>query len=126
VLERDEPAFVMKFRLEHTAASRAAEAQRIIEKYPDRIPVICERSENSEKDLLDIDKKKYLVPSDLTVGQFVYVIRKRLKLPPEQAIYLFVNGNIPATSALMSTVYQEHADTDGFLYMTYSGENVFG
>ncbi len=114
----------MKFRLEHTAASRAQEARRILEKYPDRIPVICERSERSE--VIDIDKKKYLVPSDLSVGQFVYVIRKRLKLPPEQAIYLFVNGSIPATSALMSTVYQEHADPDGFLYMTYSGENVFG
>ena len=74
----------------------------------------------------DIDKKKYLVPADLTAGQFVYVIRKRLKLAPEQAIYLFINGTIPPTAALMNTIYQEHKDTDGFMYMTYSGENVFG
>lgn len=47
----------------------------------------------------DIDKKKYLVPSDLTCGQFVYVIRKRLKLPAEKAIFLFVNGVIPPTAA---------------------------
>jgi GABA(A) receptor-associated protein len=26
----------------------------------------------------------------------------------------------------MNTIYQEHKDTDGFMYMTYSGENVFG
>lgn len=114
----------MKFRAEHTSEQRLAESSRIKEKYPDRIPVICERNERSE--VQDIDKKKYLVPSDLTVGQFVYVIRKRLKLPPEQAIYIFVNGNIPATSALMNTVYNDHVDADGFLYMTYSGENVFG
>ncbi len=116
----------MKFRLEHTPASRESESRRILEKYPDRIPVICEKSDADRADVPLIDKIKYLVPSDLTVGQFVYVIRKRLKLPPEQAIYLFVNGNIPATSALMSAVYQEHSDADGFLYMTYSGENVFG
>jgi GABA(A) receptor-associated protein len=74
----------------------------------------------------DIDKKKYLVPTDLTCGQFVYVIRKRLKLPPEQAIHLFVNGKLPATGSLMNTLYEENKDEDGFLYITYSGENTFG
>lgn len=114
----------MKFKNEYSPEQRKSESDRIREKYPDRVPVICEKSERS--DVMDIDKKKYLVPSDLTVGQFVYVIRKRLKLPPEQAIYLFVDGNIPATSELMSTVYQDHVAEDGFLYMNYSGENVFG
>ena len=26
----------------------------------------------------------------------------------------------------MSSIYEEHKDEDGFLYMTYSGENTFG
>ena len=114
----------MKFKNEYSPEQRKSESERIREKYPDRVPVICEKSERS--DVMDIDKKKYLVPSDLTVGQFIYVIRKRLKLPPEQAIYLFVDGSIPATSELMSGVYQDHVAEDGFLYMNYSGENVFG
>jgi GABA(A) receptor-associated protein len=54
------------------------------------------------------------------------VIRKRLKLPAEQAIFLFVNGVIPPTAALMNTIYEEHKDEDGFLYISYSGENTFG
>ena len=56
----------------------------------------------------------------------MFVIRKRLKLPPEQAIFLFVNGTIPPTAALMNQIYDEHRDVDGFLYITYSGENTFG
>jgi hypothetical protein len=37
------------------------------------------------------------VPSDLTVGQFVYVIRKRIKLSPEKAIFIFVKNVLPPT-----------------------------
>lgn len=63
---------------------------------------------------------------DLTVGQFVYVIRKRIKLAPEKAIFIFVDEVLPATAALMSAIYEEHKDDDGFLYVSYSGENTFG
>ena len=82
---------------------------------------------------------------DLTVGQFVYVIRKRIKLAPEKAIFIFVDEVLPPTAALMSAIYEEHKcvqliivaaplthadpyrrDEDGFLYVSYSGENTFG
>jgi GABA(A) receptor-associated protein len=131
---------------------------------------------------------RFLVPADLTVGQFVYVIRKRIKLSPEKAIFIFVKNVLPPTgrrppqrpsnpiggaaagpvaaalgdlpntwvspphlalgaqgfnssppsylsshlsrppppAALMSSVYEDHKDDDGFLYITYSGENTFG
>lgn len=114
----------LTFKQEHTLDKRKAEAARIKEKYPDRIPVIVEKAEKS--DIPDIDKKKYLVPSDLTVGQFVYVIRKRIKLSPEKAIFIFVKNVLPPTAALMSSIYEDHKDEDGFLYITYSGENTFG
>ncbi|KAI7743915.1 hypothetical protein M8C21_032026, partial [Ambrosia artemisiifolia] len=97
---------------------RQAEAARIREKYPDRIPVIVEKAERS--DVPDIDKKKYLVPADLTVGQFVYVVRKRIKLSAEKAIFIFVKNVLPPTAAMMSAIYEENKDEDGFLYMTYS------
>ena len=74
--------------------------------------VICEKVEKS--DIATIDKKKYLVPADLTVGQFVYVIRKRIKLSPEKAIFIFVDEVLPPTAALMSAIYSEHASDDGF------------
>ncbi|KAF8370124.1 hypothetical protein HHK36_003266 [Tetracentron sinense] len=112
------------FKLEHPLERRTAEAARIREKYPDRIPVIVEKAERS--DIPDIDKKKYLVPADLTVGQFVYVVRKRIKLSAEKAIFIFVKNILPPTAAMMSAIYEENKDEDGFLYMSYSGENTFG
>uniref|UniRef100_A0A7S1T3N9 Autophagy-related protein n=1 Tax=Tetraselmis chuii TaxID=63592 RepID=A0A7S1T3N9_9CHLO len=118
------PVNTMTFKEEHPLEKRQSEAARIRDKYPERVPVIVEKAEKS--DIPDIDKKKYLVPADLTVGQFVYVIRKRIKLSPEKAIFIFVRNVLPPTAALMSSIYEDHKDDDGFLYITYSGENTFG
>lgn len=113
-----------QFKDDYDFESRKAEADRIRQKYSGRIPVICEKADKTS--IAEIDKRKYLVPSDLSVGQFVYVVRKRIKLDPEEAIFLFVNDVLPPTSALLGSIYDEHKDKDGFLYITYSGENTFG
>ena len=46
------------------------------------------------------DDSRYLVPADLTVGQFVYVVRKRIKLSPEKAIFIFVKNILPPTGEM--------------------------
>merc|ERR1711918_211053 len=88
------------------------------------IPVIYAKDPRSG--IPPVDKRKYLIPMDLTVGQFVYVIRKRISIPSDKAIFIFVNDTLPPTAALMSTIYEQHRDADGFMYMMYSGENTFG
>ena len=108
----------------YTPEQYKVQADAILQKYPDRIPVIVEKAKNS--DIVEMDKKKFLVPKDLTVGQFVYVIRKRIRLSSEQAIFIFINGTLPATSSLMSKVYEDHKDQSGFLMVVYSGESTFG
>jgi GABA(A) receptor-associated protein len=103
---------------------RKNESRQIIAKYPDRIPIICERGNNSSIDA--IDKNKYLVPSDLTVGQFIYIIRKRINLNSNKALFIFINNTIPPSSRTISSIYDEYKDEDGFIYITYTGENTFG
>ena len=117
---KDPNSFKNKYSLE----SRKSESKRIMERYPDRRPIIVERSSNS--DIKEIDKKKYLVPLDLTVGQFIYVIRKRIELSSEKAIYIFINNSLPPTADRISSIYDKHKDEDGFLYATYQSESTFG
>ena len=113
-----------KFKDKFDLKQRQDESSRVKRKYPNRIPVIVERAENCNE-IAKIDKTKYLVPGDLTVGQFIYVIRKRIKLNSEQALFVFVNETMPTISENLSIVYRNHEDEDGFLYITYSGENTF-
>ena len=110
----------------HKLNDRIKECKRILAKYPNRVPIIVEKDIRA-KNIPTIDKKKYLVPNDLTLGQFMYVIRKRIKISAEKGLYIFVNETvIPASSKLISAIYSEHKSEDGFLYITYTGENTFG
>ena len=114
-----------QFQQNHSFQKRANEAQRILDKYPDRVPVIVEKDHRC-KDIPDIDRKKYLVPDDLSIANFMYVIRKRIKLSPEKSLYLFVNNKMVPCSKLLGTIYEEEKDEDGFLYVNYGGESTFG
>ncbi len=114
------------FKQQFGFTKRLNEANRVLEKYPDRIPIIVERNTRTYNSLPVVDKKKFLVPNDLTVGQFVYVIRKRIKLEPEKAIFLMIDNKLPQTSMLISELYAQHKHEDNFLYIDYSSENTFG
>ena len=163
-----------EFKEEKSFERRREEGERIRKKYPDRVPVrlarllmnfhhtnfktfiaflcsikiIVEKAPKSR--ICDLDKRKYLVPNDLTVGQFYFLIRKRIQLRAEDALFFFVNNQIPPTSATIGTLYQvkfkfelnkikifsqnnfpnhkhkDHADEDKFLYIAYSDESVYG
>ena len=115
----------MSYKSKYTLQERLIQTNTALHKYPDKVPIICEKNTKS-KNTVDIDKTKYLVPYDFTVGQFMYIIRKRLCIPPEVGLYFFVNGNIPASSNTLAYMYHVHKDEDGYLYITYSMENTFG
>jgi GABA(A) receptor-associated protein len=114
------------YKKNKTFEVRQQESLMMKEKYPKNIPVIVEKG-SQDKILPDIDKNKFLVPGDLEYGKFIAVIRKRLKIDSTIAIFTFVGNNVLAmTSETMSAVYNKHKDSDGFLYVTYCGENTFG
>jgi GABA(A) receptor-associated protein len=104
---------------------RKNESRRIMQKYPDRIPIICEKNRNVDT-IPSLSKTKYLVPTELTVGQLMYVIRKQIGLKSSVSIFMFIHGNILTNTALISECYDKYGDPDGFLYITYDIENVFG
>lgn len=104
---------------------RLKESSKVIEKFPDRIPVICERDSNSTNVPL-LTKKKFLIPKELSLAQFIFVIRKNIKLSKEKALFIFINNILPPVTLDINSVYIQHKDKDNFLYIKYSGENTFG
>ncbi|GAB4830630.1 Autophagy- protein 8i [Ancistrocladus abbreviatus] len=112
------------FKEECPFEERLKDSTEIIAKYPDRVPVIAERY--ARTDLPDLEKKKFLVPRDMSVGQFIHILSGRLHLAPGKALFIFVKNTLPQTSCMMDSVYESYKDEDGFLYMCYSSEKTFG
>jgi len=93
-------------------------------RYEDRVPVVCEPL---REELPNIAQKKFLFPKNFTVGQTVAVLRKRIpELTPQTATFIFAGGMMPSASATLGTVDEKYCDEDGFLYLTYGEESVFG
>ena len=113
------------------ALKRRAESDKIRTKYPDRLPIILEQASSKDFPLSNDMKRKFLVPGELTVGQFLYTVRKRLKLNAATAVFLSTSKGkrtvMHPTSRLLGQIDDEYRnDEDGFLYMVYCGENTFG
>ena len=104
---------------------RFKKSQLILEKYPDRVPLIIQPSK-TDRDAYPIDKSKYITPRDLTLLQLQQIIRKRIHFPAEKAMFIFINNKIYPITSVIGPVYDTNKDTDGFLYVTYCQESTFG
>jgi len=110
---------------------RKAECERVREKHPNKIPIVCEihpkdiikQNTNHHQPLI---KSKYLVNEDFTIAQFTQVIRGKMKLDKNVAIFIIVCGQMVSSSQTIRTLYARYRNSDGFLYITYCFENVFG
>eukprot|EP00040_Diaphanoeca_grandis_P024189 m.132688 g.132688 ORF g.132688 m.132688 type:complete len:131 (-) comp29627_c1_seq1:45-437(-) len=124
------------YKQRHDFAAREAEALKMRTKYPTRFPVIVERySGSNDAEIANIDKNKFLIPEEMTVGQFMFIVRKRIALDEHQAFFMFVESVkkdgkksqiLAKSSDSIHSLYQAYRDQDNFLYFVYTSQNAFG
>ncbi|XP_034739591.1 microtubule-associated proteins 1A/1B light chain 3C [Etheostoma cragini] len=117
---------MMPFKQRKCLETRKDEVCSIRTKFPNKLPVIVERYLR-EKTLPLLDKTKFLVPFELTLGQFLCLLRNKIALDSTQALFLLVaEKSMSCMSSSMGEVYSRYSDTDGFLYITYASQEMFG
>jgi GABA(A) receptor-associated protein len=118
-------AVVEKYRQRVSLTDRKITADRIIAQHRDRIPVVVECCEQLQLDH-PLKKNKFAVPHDLTLAQFMFVIRKHMRLQPEYAIFAFINNRLHPTTASIGAIYAQEKTEDGFMYVDVFQESTFG
>ncbi|XP_074423143.1 microtubule-associated protein 1 light chain 3 gamma-like [Larus michahellis] len=114
------------FKQRKSLATRMHEVTEIRIKYPNKIPVVVERYQK-EKTLPPLNRTKFLVSQDLPLSQFAVTLRTRLCLASSQTFYLLVNNKgLPNMAVTMQELYRDNKDEDGFLYLTYASQEMFG
>jgi GABA(A) receptor-associated protein len=123
------PASTSNYKKSTPLEERKKKSFKMTSLYPDRIPVIVEMSPSSASYntyTTASHKIKYLVPYDITMGQFIKILRDKLKLESSIALFFFINNKIPPITSLIGNIYKENADEDGFLYIEFCEESTFG
>lgn len=101
-----------------------SEVEILKKKYPSSIPIVI-----ISKDNLKLNKCKYLVNGEITLGQFLFTLRKRITsgFSESDGLFLFANETIPPSSENIMQIYNNHKDSKtGMLYLTLCKENTFG
>lgn len=117
---------VVEFLQNNSFEDRYNLSLEVINRYPDKIPIIISRGEfiNTPR----LSQFKVLAPKNITFGNFIKEIRKRLpSIKSTMGLYFFVQDEISINPGiLMNDLYQKYKSLDGFLYVKYTAENVFG
>ena len=115
-----------EFKQKNTLEKRKEQFDKIKKEYPEKIPIIIERANNCS--INKIIKTKYILSKSLTMAEFIKIIRTKLEIEPERALFFLANGKHTVSSNdSLGQIYDVQKDKeDGFLYMTYSEEMVYG
>lgn len=97
------------------------EVELIKEKYPKYIPVVVRPKDKS----IQLLRCKFLVNGEITVGQFMCIIRKKIRnIKSSESLFLIVNNSLPPAVHLLSNI-QVDKETN-MLFFTLCNENTFG
>ena len=115
-----------QYKRNNSLERRKSQCNKILQNHPDKIPVILEKDKNCT--LNKPIKTKYILSKEVTMAEFIKIIREKLELKPERALFFLVNGKNSVTMTEdLGNIYSKFKDQeDGFLYMTYSEEIVYG
>ena len=105
---------------------RKEQCRKLLSEEPNKVPIILEKDPTCK--IAPIKKTRHLIKKDKSVNWFLSQIRKLTKIPEEQALFLSIKGKYSISGEiLMDEIYKKYKDKeDGFLYISYSTEVIYG
>jgi GABA(A) receptor-associated protein len=118
----------MSFKNKVPLQQRIDESNRILSKYPDRVPIIIDCDKELDK---LVKKRKFLAPRDISISHLAHIVRGRIQIESSSAMFMFCDNKLVSGQAIIGNIYDEYlknrrTEGDKFLYITVAKETVFG
>ena len=114
-----------QYKLKNDKESRKKESNELLEKHPDKLPIILEKDPSCK--LKEMKKKKYLLLKKSTISQLQEIIKRKTELPEKESLFLQVRTKYGLSGeTTIEDVYSKYKDQDGFLYIMYTSELIYG
>ncbi len=115
----------IKYFKERPLEERKERLAKLLEKNPNKIPIIFEKHQSSK--LAESAALKFMSTASLNLSYFANQIRTALQLSPETALFFSTaDCKIIKHSCLIGELYESSKDPDGFLYVQYREIETFG
>ena len=109
------------FKLENDEDSRKIISEKMIQSFPNHIPIIFQAVSKGAK------SSKILINDTMRVYHLMIKIRLSMKLTNTESVFLFIDNKILLQSDwILSNVYSKYKESDGFLYIKCSLHDAFG
>ena len=112
-----------EFTKKYSVDERIQKVNNMRQKFPTKVPIVIIFS----KDFNHCTDKQFLIDSQMTLGNFICILRKQhIQLKPSEAIFCLINNILPPITELIVTLYTSYASSDGILYIHIKKESTFG
>ncbi len=103
--------------------------EELMSKFPDRVPIVI-----SSKSFKEHNINRFIVPVNMTINQFMIILRNKTKINSTEAIFIFVKDYkktskqdvIAPVSETIGSLYDKYKDDKLILNLFYEKEAVFG
>jgi len=115
------------FRAKYDFDTRKSLYDTLMLKNSNYVPCIVSLSHDIvTKYRMSSNEIRVLIQADYTLGQFLNILRKKLSISSTESIYIFIDNTLLPTSSIVSRIYSDRKNKDGFLYVDCSILETFG
>ena len=117
-----------QYRYKYSFEHIKNETDSIKRKHSNRVPILISISQVDTKLYNDVKHHKYMIPKDMTFTEFIQIVRHRINLDKNEALFAIIleNNIMPKMSTLIGELYEKYKSNDGYLVIILTKENTFG
>ena len=114
-----------QYESEQELQKQVLKVQKLMEKNPNRIPIVIVFEKETET-MFGVAKKKLLIPGNYKINDLLKTIKKDCTITSDKALYFFTKNVMVKQNDTIKALYDKYKSDDILLYIRCTGMPTFG